>query len=460
MHDVLIIGAGVTGLTCAHELMRAGADVQVLERSPRAGGVVGTIAREGYRFESGPNTIPASARVFRELAGELGIAGELIVSSPDAANRYLFHGGRLRALPKTPAGLISTSVLSPLAKLRAAIEPFRRFRPGAGEEPTLEAFLSERFGRAVARTLGGAFVRGVYAAEVNELGAASAFPRLWNAAIEHGGVVRGLKRSSTRGASSSLPGPPTRRGDLLSFEAGFSRMIDAFSEELGGSLLVNAGVERLELEGQRWCVHMENGEQSHARYVVLATPASATVGLVGALADLSPLDDVNHADLVVVHLGLSGADLPQGFGFLVPPDEQGGPKSLGILFPSRIFAGRAPAGGSAVSAILRESDVSGLDDLALERAAHEDLVQAIGREAAGTVEVRHIERWRNVIPRYTVGHAQRMETMVSHVEGSLPGLFLAGAYHRGVSVEDCMSRGRDVGRRIAEVVSHRQEACA
>lgn len=460
MHDVLIIGAGVTGLTCAHELMRAGADVQVLERSPRAGGVVGTINQEGYRFESGPNTIPASARVFRELAGELGIAGELIVSSPDAANRYLFHRGRLRVLPRTPAGLISTSVLSPLAKLRAATEPLRRFRPGTGEEPSLEAFLSERFGRAVARTLGGAFVRGVYAAEVNELGAASAFPRLWNATIEHGSVVRWLKKGAAPGASSSLPGPPTRRGDLLSFETGFSRMIEAFTEELGESLRANTEVKRLEQEGQGWCVHLESGERSQARHVVLATPAAATVGLVGALADLSPLEHVDHADLVVVHLGLSDADLPQGFGFLVPPDEQGGPRSLGILFPSRIFEGRAPTGRSAVSAILRESDVSDLDDKALERVAHEDLAQAIGRKAAGTVEVRHIERWRDVIPRYTVGHAQRMEAMISHVEGSLPGLFLAGAYHGGVSVEDCMSRGRDVGRRLAETLSHRQEACA
>ena len=57
MNDVIVVGAGLTGLACAHELRSRGLRVLVLEATRRAGGVVGTGERNGFLFESGPNTI-------------------------------------------------------------------------------------------------------------------------------------------------------------------------------------------------------------------------------------------------------------------------------------------------------------------------------------------------------------------------------------------------------------------
>jgi len=452
--ETLVVGAGVTGLACARELAARGREVLVVERAARAGGVVGTIERDGWRFESGPNTIPATAATFRRLVGELGLAGRLIVSSPAAKRRYLFHRGRLRALPAGPGGLLATPLLSPAAKLHAASEPLRRFAPPAGDEPTLEAFLAERFGRAVARTLGGAFVRGVYGAEVEELGAASAFPRLWKLAVEHGGVLRGLKAGARSRVAEPLPGPVTGRGDLVSFPGGLVELVDALAAALGPRLVLACGARALERAGDAWRVELERGEPIVARSVVLTIPAPATVELLSPLAasagvDLAPLARLAHADLGVIHLGLVDADLPQGFGFLVPPDEAG-PRALGVLFPSRIFAGRAPAGGSTVTAIVRASELGGADDAGALELAHADLRRAVGERAAGRVAVGHVTRWRGVIPRYGVGHRERMQRLAGEVERSWPGLVLAGAYRDGVSVEDCLARGLAVGRECAE----------
>src|SRR5215211_4268124 len=130
----IVVGAGVSGLACAFDLARAGADVRVLEAAPRPGGVVGTLEVAGFRFERGPNTIQASAAEFRRLCADLGLLERLIVSSDAARERYLFHRGALRALPSSPVALLATPLLSARGKLRLLSEPLRRFTPPAPGE--------------------------------------------------------------------------------------------------------------------------------------------------------------------------------------------------------------------------------------------------------------------------------------------------------------------------------------
>ena len=53
MPDVLIIGAGLAGLTCARRLHERGLSVQVLEASDRVGGRVRTKTVDGFRLDRG-----------------------------------------------------------------------------------------------------------------------------------------------------------------------------------------------------------------------------------------------------------------------------------------------------------------------------------------------------------------------------------------------------------------------
>ena len=54
---VIIIGAGLGGLSAALRLSAAGRDVTVLERSDRPGGRAGRIDLDGYRFDTGPTVL-------------------------------------------------------------------------------------------------------------------------------------------------------------------------------------------------------------------------------------------------------------------------------------------------------------------------------------------------------------------------------------------------------------------
>jgi phytoene desaturase len=55
--DVVIVGAGLAGLSCALRLAGAGRNVTVLEREPVPGGRAGLIEDSGYRFDTGPTVL-------------------------------------------------------------------------------------------------------------------------------------------------------------------------------------------------------------------------------------------------------------------------------------------------------------------------------------------------------------------------------------------------------------------
>ena len=51
-YDVVIIGAGISGMTAAALLSRCGLSVCVLEKEPHAGGYLAGFRRKDFRFDS------------------------------------------------------------------------------------------------------------------------------------------------------------------------------------------------------------------------------------------------------------------------------------------------------------------------------------------------------------------------------------------------------------------------
>ena len=186
--EVVVIGAGISGLVCAHRLKTLGVDVVLLERSDRVGGVIQSEQIDGFLIERGPNSSQGSEDLMA-IVEELGIMDEIAEGDPKAP-AFVYFNGRLHPVPGGPGAFVRSRLLSARGKLRLLAEPLVATRRSSEEESVL-SFARRRIGGEAAERLVAPFVSGVYAGDADALSVQAAFPRLANLENTYGGLLRG-----------------------------------------------------------------------------------------------------------------------------------------------------------------------------------------------------------------------------------------------------------------------------
>lgn len=85
--QIIVIGAGIAGLTAAYTLQKHGFDVQVLEGAGRVGGRMTTDVTDGYIIDRGAQFLSTAYPILKSLIAELGLEAEFSATSPWAAIR-------------------------------------------------------------------------------------------------------------------------------------------------------------------------------------------------------------------------------------------------------------------------------------------------------------------------------------------------------------------------------------
>ncbi len=448
---VLVLGGGVAGLAAALRLSQAGHEVVVLEAGPTPGGVVGTVAVDGYLHERAASSFLGSADDgAAALCDELGVAVQ--AAAPAARSRWIYLDGALRRLPRNPLELVTTDLLTWRGKLDLVREPLRPGRdPAHAGDESIHAFAARRLGPEVARAIVAPFVTGIFAADAHAVSLAAGFPKL--AALDaDGGLVRGALRQGLRRLAGVTASSPRRRHPrgLLAPVGGMQAMVTAMAERLGPALRCGVTARALVASGDGVEVVTDTG-RVRGRGVVLALPARATAELVAGADPVlaARLTGFQRAPAAVLYLGYPAAAVPRaadGFGLLVAQGEAA--RLLGVVFESTVWPGRAPAGHVLLRCIYggaRDPGAVGLDDDALVAAARADLARTLGVSAAPT----HVEliRWPAGIAQYPVGHRERVAELDGRVRASR--MVLAGADYHGVGLNDVIADARRVVREVA-----------
>ena len=447
---IAVVGGGLSGLALAHELVRRGKQVVVLEADTRPGGTIRSPVAEGFITETGPNGYLDKEPATRALVETLGLAGQVRPALPTVKRRFVYARGALRELPGSPPAFLKSDLVPFTAKLRAACEPFTRRAP-AGEDESLASFGKRHLGAYLTAALVDAAQTGIYAGNHEKLSVAAAFPALAELDREHRSLILGsIKRKRSGKGGGFGPGAP-----LCTFEGGMERLVATLAERLGNHVRLGTCVEALTPRDGRWELKLsERGAASTllAGDVALAVPAFVAADLLRPLdAELSAeLSAIEYAAVAVVHLGFARAEVEpplEGFGFLIPSNAQR--RILGSIYISSIFPWRVPGDSVLLTCMVggaRHPERAALDEDALVALTREELAHVLGVKAAP--RLAQVVRWPRAIPQYNVGHLARVERIDRRLS-AVRGLHLTGNAFRGVGVNDCIRNAALLAARLA-----------
>ncbi len=455
LKNVAVVGGGLTGLTAAWRLHRAGHRVTVFEKAPQVGGAIVTTEKDGWLIEGGPNSLQETPEVAAVVA-ELGLTDQRTLVNPDAKKRFIVRDGRPVMVPLSPAGLLTSPLFSLGARLRVFIELLTRPRVRT-TDVNLAAFVASHFGREIVDYGLNPFVAGVYAGDPEKLSARYAFPNIWQLERTHGSLLRGYRAQA---AERRARGEATGVVPIISFQHGLQALPRALAAALpAGTVQTDATVTSL-IPGRPWKLIWTRADAvttTEFDAVVLALPATGLAQLVfSTLGEriLASLDHQPHPPVSSLFLGFKREQVTHpldGFGALVPALEQR--SLLGVLFSSSLFAGRAPDGHVALTVFaggMRQPETGRLATPQLLARVLPDLRDLLG--VTGDPVFTHHTFWPKAIPQYNLGHERFLEPL-TRCEAKHPGLFIGGNARDGISLPDCLKSGTELARKTGEFVA-------
>lgn len=455
IRDVIVVGGGISGLTAAWHLQRAGVDVALIEAGDAVGGCMRTERRDGFLLEKGPFNVIVRDPAFEELLTGLSDNITVVTASDEARKRYLYRKGRLMAVPTNPISLFASPLLSFGGACRAVRGLFLSRRGKA--ECTIEEFATRRFGRQVSDTMVSAVVAGILAGDIRKLSAYASFPVLRDFdAKSFSPLGRTFRRIPTMIRKRWKPALRRRWRGLVSIDRGLGGLSDAIADTLGDRLITGCRVDAINHDSSGYTLECQQSDrrkvQHLCRRLVLAAPAREASRL---LSPITPpaceiLDGIESASLTVINMAFRRSEIGHpldGFGFLVPHNEPEFPL-MGVLWADSAFPHHAPddqrlirvfvGGARTPDVISRRSD----ELVATSLDALRDLLQISGEPT-----LVDVCPYAAAIPQFYLGHEKRIARLRECV-AKVPGLHLAGNYLDGVSINDCVRLGKQVAHQI------------
>jgi oxygen-dependent protoporphyrinogen oxidase len=424
--DVVVAGAGISGLAAAYTLQQAGLKVCVLERESRVGGRMSTDRVNGFVIDRGATILGRNFRYMRKLSAELKL------KSMEQSFEFAF-------------GLKAESKLHIIRPRR----PYDLFRRGLLSVASLPALL---------RFLGGMLQLGNRLLHGNSIHTAAKYD---DKSIEeflqkHGGHDL-LSKVLEPGLNGPMGGHFRQNSRLIVWQTfwnilfhkvwAYRKGMDALPEALATKLQVrlNSTVTRIET-GNPCRVTLQSGEVIISKAVVVALPGNIAAQVCRNLpADVAQLlKETAYGKMSIVHVMLNrrpANDAP-GIGFYPLAGEH-------CEIEAEHLRGKefCPPGKGMLSLYFWDhahETVSQLSDEVLKEKA-QGLLNRHFPDCADAVEGMHIVRWTEGIARFPVGRLRQMAALRQRMQQWELPLQLCGDYLDGIATESALATGVGAG---------------
>jgi protoporphyrinogen oxidase len=243
MH-VIVLGAGLAGLSCAYELCKAGHKVTILEREPVPGGMSHSYQLGEFTVDHGPHRFHSRDKELLAHVHEV-MDNDLVVR--DRVSR-IYLKGRFFNYPLQAGNVIRN--LPPHILIKAFIDYIgirirNRFKPIPDSH--FENWVMKRFGKTLYDIFFGMYTEKTWRMPCNQISADWASQRisqlnLWDAVVK---TLRPPKHGEVRSLVSKFWYP--RVGGIGALGLNYANKI----RKMGGDIFTGTPVERIYREGEK-----------------------------------------------------------------------------------------------------------------------------------------------------------------------------------------------------------------
>lgn len=468
MTNVIVLGGGISGLSCAYYLSKLGKNsikrITVIEKCQNFGGLIKTTKfPDDTIFEHGPRSLrPAgfSGLNTLKLVEELGISREIFPvtrKNPAGKKRLILIDNKLITLPSNFLQLFKRSFPFSKAFIWFLLNDIQTKKKILDDE-SLYSFAARRFGQEIADYIIDPVCRGIVAGDAREISARSLITNIFNAEQQHGSVILGQLRrkqeSNVPDVRSDLALKAKREGwALWTFNDGLYFLPKTLLNILENNELVSLSndtlCQKIIFEGDKVKV-VTSKNIIEADYIFSCIPSQSLSKLLfeqyPLLSDF--LSSISTVHVGTVNLEFNGNQLKhEGFGFLVPSNQNS--KLLGVVFDSCCFPihnGKngnktritCMMGGHWFKQLFGDIDKV-TSDILLDIAKNE-IKNHLGIKES---PIRHcVTIYKNCIPQYKVGHYSIINKLKKFISTNNLHLCLLGASYEGVGVNDCIFNAR------------------
>ncbi len=449
---IVVVGAGVTGLTVAYRLLKSGGnfEVVVLESEKQTGGKLKTSRFAGLLLDEGADAFLARVPWAKDLFDEIGISEEFV--SPSSRSASIWINGSLEPLPSPnvlgipldPDSLPSQLLNSDDAlKIKQGGKPSKAIPEGT--DVSIGSLVRDCVGDSVFELFVDPLLGGINAGVVDEMSCETMAPQLLEAARHEEGLITALREAQ----QNSDPESPV----FYTHPNGMGHIVEKLTEQISGSIRKDSNVISINHTNKQWVLETNTGSET-ADAVVLATSAQNAAKLLTSVSPTSSsrLSDIEHASVSLVSFAFKNSDIN------IPKDQSGFlvPRSAGMLMTACSFSGNKWAHLDDGSQTLIRVSSGRADDQRHDRLSDEELVEHLTDDLAITLGLDsqplefRVTRWPTALAQFKIGHSQRMKETIDLLADEAPGVFISGSYHFGVGIPASVRSGNEAAVSVIE----------
>ncbi|MFL3012595.1 MAG: protoporphyrinogen oxidase [Acidimicrobiales bacterium] len=449
---IVVVGAGVTGLTVAYRLLKSGGnfEVVVLESEKQTGGKLKTSRFAGLLLDEGADAFLARVPWAKDLFDEIGISEEFV--SPSSRSASIWINGSLEPLPSPnvlgipldPDSLPSQLLNSDDAlKIKQGGKPSKAIPEGT--DVSIGSLVRDCVGDSVFELFVDPLLGGINAGVVDEMSCETMAPQLLEAARHEEGLITALREAQ----QNSDPESPV----FYTHPKGMGHIVEKLTEQISGSIRKDSNVVSVNHTNKQWVLETNAGSET-ADAVVLATSAQNAAKLLTSVSPTSSsrLSDIEHASVSLVSFAFKNSDIN------IPKDQSGFlvPRSAGMLMTACSFSGNKWAHLDDGTQTLIRVSSGRADDQRHDHLSDEELVEHLTDDLAVTLGLDsqplefRVTRWPTALAQFKIGHSQRMKETIDLLADEAPGVFISGSYHFGVGIPASVRSGNEAAVSVIE----------